>query len=321
MAKQPASRSERTVPGADAFVRTAHLLIEKHYYGESKSASLQPVEIKGTDGKALNPEQQAKTKALLGLRKRLLDSPELRQIKYRDKEFRHFLHGVATPFRPGLYLVPAKMVEVVCAEAKKWEQEREALVETAAKAYPAHVQSMRGPLGPLYNPLDYPPVEVFKAKFWISWRFVNFGVSDLIKEARADIIQEETAKLRAQAVEASALIQQHLFVSLNKILEHLKDLLTPSGESKRLGIREGSFDRLTEFLKTVEDRDTTGNPSLKRVITQLRKLGKNLDLDTLREDDTVRAQVTTEMTQIIERVDALVVETTRGIRIRDEEVA
>ncbi len=311
------TRPAKAVPGTDVFARTVPLLIEKHYFGESKSASLAPMRIDGQ-----TKEEQTRTKSLLSLSKRLIDSEELRRVRYRDKEFRETLKGLATPFRPGLWLVPVQMAETADAEAQRWEIERQALVDAAATAYPAHIRSMKEPLGPLFNPADYPKVDVFRAKFWVDWRFIDFGVAAILKEVRADIFRRETEKLQRQAGEARVLIEQHLRGGLLDITKHLRDLLTPKGSNKKVVLRPNSFDKLTEFLATVEARDVTGDEDLRRVVKQLRTVAKSLDLEILREDKDMREKVTEEMNEITTQLEALVVEApTRAIRIRDEEVA
>lgn len=307
-------RQAAAAPSTDVFARTVPLLLEKHYFGESKKASMAPVSIDGQTA-----AEQARTKAMLTLSKRLLNSEELRKVRYRDIEFRDYLRGVSTPFRPGLYLVPLALVEAVDEAARTWEAERAALVEAAAVAYPAHVQAMREPLGPLFNPLDYPPAGVFRSKFWVDWRFVDFGVASVLREVRADIFRRETEKLQRQAGEARTLIEQHLRGSLLEITAHLRDLLGPKASGKRPQLRDNCLERLMGFLATVEQRDVTGDESLQRVVARLRKLSTGLDLEVLRDDEDVRDATAKDMALIAAQVERLVVEgPARGIRFRDD---
>lgn len=305
---------QRTVPGTDVFARTVPLLLEKHYFGESKSASMAPVSIDGQ-----TPEQQARTKALMSLSKKLLNSEEVRAVRYRDIAFRSYLNGIATPFRPGLWLVPVTMTEVAYSEAQRWERERSALADAAAAAYPRHVAAMREPLGPMYDPRDYPPADVFRSKYWVSWRFINFGVSEVLKEIRADIFRLETEKLQRQASEARTLIEQHLRGSLLDITAHLRDLIAPKASGKRVAVKAGSFEKLNQFLETVEARDVTGDEDLRRVVRQLRTLNQGLDLEVLNDDEAVRDRVEKQMGAIVESLEGLVVDApARGIRIRED---
>jgi hypothetical protein len=314
-------RSPAGAPGADVFARTVPLMIEKHYFGESRSANMAPVQLT-EGGKAIPTEDQARTKAFLSLRKKLLDSEELRRIRYRDGAFKDFLKGSATPFRPGLWLVPVKLTELVAAEARKWEEEREALVEKACDVYPSLVAAMRKPLGVMYNQLDYPSVDVFRSKYWVEWRFINFGVAEVLREVRADIFRREEEKLVRQASEARVLIEQHLRSGLLEVTKHLHDLLAPKASGRRVGLRENCLDRLNEFLGTVEARDVTGDKELGKVVAKLRKFTATMDVQAIRDDDELRDRATEEMEAVATTLEALVVEgPARGIRVRAEEMA
>jgi hypothetical protein len=313
-------RQGRPGPGADVFARTVPLQVEKHYFGESKSASLAPVQITGDDGLALGAADQAKTKAFLNMSKKLLNAPELRAVRYRDIAFRDWLKGVATPWRPGLWLVPHQLIDQVDAEAQRWEKERQALVDTAASVYLERVEAMREPLGPMYNPGDYPRVDVFKAKYWVDWKWVSYGPADVLREVRSDIFRRETEKMHRDAVEARTLVQQHLRSQLLAITTHLRGLLAPKASGRRVNLRSDVFERLNEYLDGVAQRDVTGDKDLGAVVKQLRTMCKAMDLETLRDDDAVRDKAAEDMGVITTALSALVEEgPSRGMRMRDEE--
>ena len=306
----------RGVPGTDVFARTIPLLIERHSFGEHRKASMLPVTIKDQ-----TPEEEAATKSLLKLSKRLINSPELKQIRNCDGVWRDFLIANTARFRPGLYLTPVGNITIVEARARQWETDRQALVEKAALAYPKQVQDMRGPLGPLFNERDYPTVDRFKAQFWVDWRFINFGVNEVLKEVRADIFRRESEKAQRAADEARAMIEQHRRGMLLKITQHLRSLLAPKASGKRANLQAGSFDRLAEYLKTVDTwQAVAADGDLVKVVTQLKVLAKGLDLEVLRTEEALRDKMAVEMGKVEEQLTALVVDApARGIRLRDDE--
>jgi hypothetical protein len=305
--------SSRLDASADVFSRTVPLVVERHFFGETKKASLAPVRIE--QGEAATETD----KRLLTLSKRLLDSAELRAIKLRDTRFREYLQAHATPWRPGMYLVPFGMVETVHGEAGRWERERQALVDAAAAAYPGHVEAMRGPLGPLFNPLDYPSVAVFRTKFWVDWRFIDMGVPNVLRQFRADVFAREEEALRRQASAARQMVEQHLRASLLEITRHLAELLQPSPSGKKRTLRDGVLDRLNEYLATVESRNITNDGELRRVTERLRRLGAGLSVEALRDDEDLRARAAEEMVAVQAAVAELVEDAPeRAIRIREE---
>lgn len=302
---QEAAEGRRAAaPTADVFARTVPFLLERHGWGQHKKGSMARVETQAN-------------KALLTLTKRLIESPELRAITACDVAFRVYLQGAATPFRPNLYLVAIGMIEATDTRARQWERERGELADKAADVFPAQVALMPDLLKDQFNPLDYPSQERFRASFWVDWRFIDLGVPNLLREIRADVFERERAKLARIGQEATDLIQQHLRGTLLEITNHLSGLLAPKADGRWSTLREGSLDKLNEFLATVSLRDTTNDEELKRVVRRLRALGGGLDVEQLREDTDLRTRTAEVIAASKVALESLVVEKGRAIVLED----
>jgi hypothetical protein len=99
-------------------------------------------------------------KALIRVSKTLLDSPELQAIRTLDGDIRHFLYDMCLPFEVGIHLLPLGLVETVDERLQEFKDKRGELVETFLSAYPRLCQEAAGRLRTLYNPADYPPIDV-----------------------------------------------------------------------------------------------------------------------------------------------------------------
>jgi hypothetical protein len=307
--------STRPAPSADVFARTIPLKIERHAFGEHRKASLVPVEIHKT-----NPDDPEPDKRLLALSKRRIQMEETNAIRHCDVQFRQYLETVATPFADGLWLVPVGMVERVHARARAWEQERSELADAAALAYPGQLEAMRAPLGPLFSLFDYPPVDQFRASFWVEWRFVDLGVPNVLREISVETFERERVKMQEAGDRARQMIEQHLAGSLLQITDHLAELLKPKANGRRSAVRDGTLDDLFQFLDTVALRDVTNFAQLREVTERLRATAAGLDVEQLRSDDTLRARTADAMTEARAAVSALVTEETRrAIRVRDDD--
>lgn len=302
-------------PGADVFARTVPFVYERHYFGENKKASMAHVEVK-KEG-----EEREADKRLLTLTKKLIEMPEIAAIRMSDMRFYKYLVDASTPFRPGFYLVALGMVERVHARATSWESERAALADEAAEKYQAKVHEMRVPLGPLFNPADYPPTERFRAAFWVDWRFVDFGVPQVLRELRQEVFERERQKLEAAGNKARVLVEEHLAGALLKITAHLAELLTPRAGGKMPTLRSGALDRLFQFLNTAALRDVTDFKALQQVTGRLAHLASGLKVAQLRDDEDLRARMAAAMAEAKEQLAGLVSEETqRAILLRDDEV-
>jgi hypothetical protein len=99
-------------------------------------------------------------KALIRVSKTLLDSPELQAIRTLDGDIRHFLYDMCLPFEVGIHLLPLGLVGTVDERLQEFKDKRGELVESFLSAYPRLCQEAAGRLRTLYNPADYPPVDV-----------------------------------------------------------------------------------------------------------------------------------------------------------------
>lgn len=322
--KKTASRSQKSIPqtvarvdrNTDIFKKMVPLRIEKHSFGEHRKASTTNIDVEGVEK---NTADEAQVKALLSLRKRLLKSEQTAAVRNRDTDFYRFLRGVATPFSPGIWLVPFALVEVVDTEAQKWERERVELVEAAALVYPAHVAEMLKTPGDLYRAADYPSVAEFKAKYWAHYQFLDFGVPQVLKAIRADIFERETAKVKRQAAQAAEIVEQHLAGSLLKITEHLTALLQPKQTGKMPVLRDNALDKLFEFLDTAQARDVTNFTGFQHVTARLKTLAAGINVEKLRDDEQFRARIATEMEAAKDAVAALVHEQGRAIFLPEDD--
>lgn len=302
--------------GPTVFSRTMPFMYERHAFGEHKKTSMARVEVT-TEATETKPD-----KSYLSLQKRLIESPALNAIRQCDARFRDFLKNeAAMPWRPGLYLVPLKMVERLDERAQAWEKERAELADAAAAIYEQQVAEMPKKLGPLFNPQDYPSRDRFRATFWVSWRFVDMGTPNVLQTLKAEVFERERKKVEAEAQKAVALIQQHLRTSLYDITTHLASLLAPKADGKFKALRDNALDDLTRFLDTIALRDVTNDHALQAAVKTLRALGKGTfeDVDVLKDDTELRKRVAVVMEQVKGNLETLVVERTRGIKFRDEE--
>jgi hypothetical protein len=299
----------RTVTQTDVFHKTVPFIIERHYFGEQRGASLAGVET-------------ATDKTFLALSKRLLNMPETVAIHGCDGRYRAWLRTVATPWRSGIWLVPFGLIDAVVEHTKAYDAERGKLADAAAAAYPAAVEAMREPLGPLFNPLDYPSKARFRAKWSIDYRFVELGTPGVLEQLKPELFAQEKAKLTASAGKVRVQIEQHLATALLDITTHLQGLLTPRANGKRAAVRDGALDRLFTFLDTIELRDVTNFAALRKVTTQLKRAAKGVTVEQLRTDDDLRAALAGTMAYAKDAVSALVVDDEIGagrtIILRDE---
>lgn len=310
-----ASANSPEMPSMQTFSATAPFFVERHSWGEHRKANMSAVAIR-------DAEDEAATKRMLSLRKRLLDSETTRAIRLLDTRFRERLHELsATPFRPGIYLIPLGLVERCFDEAQQYERERDALADRAAEEFPNLIAPMRAQLGPLFNPDDYPSPQRFRACFWVNYRFIDMGVPNVLRSLRADVLARERRAIEDEARQVVDLVKQHLRGSLLDITDHLRTLLAPKANGRMPALRDGALDRLFEFLQTLELRDVTNDGALRTLAGRIRQQIDGIsDVQDIRDDEALRQRMAASMEQAHRLLETMVEEgaPVRAYRLRDE---
>ena len=297
----------------DVFSRVIPFMYERHYWGEHRKESMTDVDVAAD---RLTPEDQIKAKALMTLNKRMIESPEINNIRLVDRRFGDFMRRVATPWRPSEFFVPVGLVQPVHVNAKKWIESRERLADEATATFPQRIAEM-AEKDPLHDPDFYPTPEEFRAKFTASYRFMDFGVPELLRALSEHAFEEERAKMAELGREAEHMIEQHLAGSLLAILTHLKDLLAPRANGRMPSLRDEALKPLLEFMALVPMRDATNFTGLQNVVKQLEQLQSGVTVDALRDDKQFRAVIATRMEELAASVSDLVVDDAqRAIRLR-----
>lgn len=315
------SSPSRRSSAPDVFARTVPFMYERHSFGEAKEADLTKVQV---DNQAAEPTEAEKAsgKAMLGLTKRLIAMPETVALRAIDKKFYEFLKASGTPFRPSFFLIALPMVERVDAAAQVWQADRDHAADVATAAYPAQVEAMRLLLEPIgqFNPRDYPTPQAFRRRFWCDYRFVNFGVPNVIETIKTEIFERERDKAAREGQKFVSVIEQHMAGTLLRITDALAATLAQRADGTKPALRANALDKLLQYVDTFAARDATNFKGLQAVTRDLKRLAKGLDIETLREDPQLREQTAQAMRDATDAVALLVTEETRrSIRLRDDD--
>ncbi len=245
-------------------------------------------------------------KRLIRVSKTLLDSLELQAIKTLDGEARRYLYDTCLPFESGIQLVPLPQIESVDQKLREYAQKRLELVDAFVGAYPRLCEQAAARLRTLYNPNDYPPVDIVRSLFAFSWRYVSFGVPGQLKEISARIFEGEREKASRMMAEASSEIQQVLRAAMAEMVAHLRDRLTDQTDGKPQRIRESTVQKLRNFLDTFDFRNVTDDRELKEQVERARQLLGGVSTDAIRNTAELRGRIKDGMSEIAQRLDTMV---------------
>lgn len=253
-------------------------------------------------------------KSLIHVSKTLLDSPELAAIKKADGEMRRRLYDLCLPYDVGIYLLPNKLVSDVVRMLREFKAKRAILVERFLSKYETLRQDAETRLRTLYNPRDYPGVDVVRTRFYCDWQFITFGTPESLEGISAQLFEEEKNKAAAKWQSASEEITAVMRATLAELVTHLRDRLTPDADGKPKVLRDTAVTNLTDFLKTFELRNVTNDTELAALASQCKSLlnpdgvlsGLKVDAEFLRNSDSLKTRIRTELDSIKTGLDSLV---------------
>lgn len=277
----------------------------------------------GQKGQGSTVEVDANAK-LINVRKKLLNSPELRAVETHKGQIVNWLYSrVLTSVFPkgGIYILPNGIINLVDEYLTKQLEVRKALIAKAVKAYKAAKAQARKPapegLGEAFVESDYPTEEEFADSFLMKWRYLAFDVPPTLENVRADIFKREQAKAAREWEVIGDELKALMRGQMAELVTHMVEALEPGeeGKKKRFNdtlVGEGntvSKGNISDFLALFDARNIAEDADLAKLAEQARKLLKGVDNQGLRDDDTLREKVHNGFAAIKEKLDAMVEET------------
>jgi hypothetical protein len=243
-----------------------------------------------------NTEDQPDPKAI-AVNKEIISCKEFDAIGSLDSSIRLYLYRKAlpAPFRRGTYLIPMSMVEQVDQVVDAYKQNRESLVTLFLSVYEKEVEEARQRLGTLYNSADYPPLDAVRGSFYVNTSYLQLGVPSTLNQLSPEIFQREQAAFKNKLASAAEEIQQALRTSFLELVEHMKDRLAPSEDGKQKTFRDSLVMNMREFLNDFTARNIADDAELEKLVNQARSVLNGTTPDKLRNSDSLREQIATNM--------------------------
>ena len=254
-----------------------------------------------------DPAEEA-DKEWVSASKRLIKSDAYDAIRKIDSQIRGYVSKVCLPsmFRAGVYLVPVKMVEEVDRQLSKLQDEREAAVKAFCDVYENEVAAAKTRLGALFNQDDYPSADTLGAKFGFVWQYIAFSAPEALRGIKKEMFERERNKAAAQLRSATEEIRLLLRQTMLDLTNGLVERLTIGEDGKKKRLRVDSLGAITEFLGTIDMRNITGDDELQEITDKAKAILGGCDIDALKNQEQVRAQVLGGFQQIQETLGGLV---------------
>lgn len=240
--------------------------------------------------------------------------------------------GVAVPSRinEGLFVVPASEVEKFEADLRASVAKlRSGFVTPEMDNHPGYVPAfvadyeaakerartmplLKGGLGPLFDPSDYPQPGEIAGMFDLQWGWLALGVPAGLPES---IRAEAQAKFQSQVDEAAAEVKTAMYVQLGELLNHMKERLTTAPGEKQKIFRDSAIGNILQFCEVFQTRNGIFNDqALAGIVGQVRTVLQGVTPEKVREFSSVRDNITKQFGEITAQLDAAI-ETRKGRKL------
>lgn len=199
-------------------------------------------------------------------------------------------------------LLATKSFFDVSAELSSLRAEFEARVALFSVNYGNKISNAAFALGDLFNRDEYPHPDEIVHKFAFSYSFEpvpdsgDFRV-DLQNDALT-MLRESYQKAADQRLEAA---MQDVWTRVIDETTRLRDKMIVPDKGNRPRIFETTLDGFKELIGSLDALNITNDPQLETIRVQLHNALDPLDIDSLRESDSVRVVVKEQMQRVLDK--------------------
>jgi hypothetical protein len=274
--------------------------------------------------RTLNAQQKEEVGESYGADARLLSAGK-KIIDVRHEAFRkltsirtrvvNYWRGLTLPYtEPGIRLIKQADIEPFLQSMERF---REELVEAESELNTVYDQMKADAerrLGRLYNPYDY-PVEI-RSLFAVAWEFPSVEPPSYLMRLHPEIYQQEQERVAQRFDEAVRLAEQGFITEFARLVSHVTERLANDDDGQRRVFRDSVVTNLTEFFDRFQHLNVRSNGDLDQLVEEAQRLVRGVTPQDLRDNDSLRRQVATQMASVQSQLDEMIIDRPRRSIIR-----
>jgi hypothetical protein len=274
--------------------------------------------------KTLTPEQKSEAALpfgaegeFLSARKKLLDTrhPAYQDVTAVRGKVLAYWKATTLPYpEPGIRLLRHTEVEAFHERLGAWRTELHEAVARLDEHYAELKQTARQRLGRLYNPADYP--SELQGLFVLDWEFPSVEPPDYLLQLSPALYEQERNRVAARFEEAVQLAEQAFLSEFARLVAHLSERLNNDETGTRKVFRDTAITNLLAFFDRFRQLNVRSNADLDALIEQAEHIVQGVEPQHLRDQDTLRQHVATQLSSVQAVLDGLLVDQPRRRIIR-----
>ena len=269
--------------------------------------------------KTLSTEQKAQAAETFGAEgeflsagKKLLDTkhPAFKAVTGVRSRIVSLWKGMSLPYpEPGVRLIRQDQIDVFTEQLGNLKEELDEAVWRLDEHYAELKSAARDRLGSLFNSADYP--ESLQGMFQVTWDFPSVEPPDYLRQLNPDVYRQECERVASRFDEAVQLAESAFVEELQGLVSHLTGRLSGQTDGKPKVFRDSAIENLTAFFDRFRQLNIRSNEQLDDLVGQCQQVVSGVEPQTLRENNVLRQSVASELSQVQNVLDDLLVDRPR----------
>ena len=274
--------------------------------------------------KTLTPEQKEAFGAtcdadsrLLTATKRIIDirHPSFRKLTSIKSRATSYWRGITLPYtEPGIRLLRQSEVDAFVHMMEGFQTELVEAETELNQVYDELKRDARQRLGRLFHANDYPAA--LEKLFHVEWDFPSVEPPQYLMRLNPDLYREEQQRVAQRFEDAVRLAEQAFVSEFAKLVSHLTERLSSGPDSERKVFRDTAVSNLTEFFERFRQLNVQSNAQLDVLVNQAQDLVRGIRPQALRENESLRQQVATQLSQVQAVLDGMMIDVPRRRIVR-----
>ena len=210
---------------------------------------------------------------------------------------------------PGIRLIRRDEIQLFEDRAASMRQALAQAVSNLEAHYAEIQAAARRRLGRLYNPADYPGT--LSGLFDVAWDYPNVEPPSYLRQLSPALYEQESRRVAARFDEAVALAEQAFVDEFAKVVSHLTERLSGTGDGKEKVFRDSAVENLTEFFGRFKHLSVRSDQQLDELVDQAQRIVRGVRPQALRDDAPLRQQIATQLSAVQSQIDGMLIDRPR----------
>lgn len=169
-------------------------------------------------------------------------------------------------------------------------------VERLDRHYAELVNAARRRLGSLFDSSDYP--SSLLGLFGLAWEFPSVEPPNYLRELSPELFRQEQQRVMTRFDEAVRLAEEAFATELSRLVSHLAERLSGQEDGKPKIFRDTAIENFQEFFARFRTLNIRSNVELDELVDQARDVIRGVEPQELRDSQSMRQQVTSDMSRL-----------------------